>query len=361
MLAFGVTLWTARDQIALGRFTTANNRHQMIHGQFFWLEAPAAMMAKPGGALALPPWAGAQLARLLPFAANLLFGNFDQERRRFHERGYFKTRLFQLVQSVEIFEINTEAHGHYQVQPRSHHRPKTAARKIIPQLPGGEKTEKHRRAGDENFMRRHQLHSYASTQPHPARPAQAWHRRVAARANPAISSSRAEEKNHAEESHQHGESAQGHRPLRTGNPGRRFRLRFRADSARSENRQSRRGRHRRSNPPRDGKPQGCSGGRRLLTRSGRQSHGVFEEHRRFQRHERSLRRVSRPCQTGALHGRGGGFAARRAGRNRSDRARIECRSQSPRIIRTRLCNTSFAASARLLPTSSALSSSTPRG
>jgi hypothetical protein len=37
------------------------------------------MVANSRSAFALPPRAGAQLARLLPLAANLLFRNFDQK------------------------------------------------------------------------------------------------------------------------------------------------------------------------------------------------------------------------------------------------------------------------------------------
>ena len=79
MFAFGVAFFTAGHEITLGGLAAPNDRHQMIHGQFIGWESFAAMMANSRPALALPPRAGAQLARLLPLAANLLFGNFDQK------------------------------------------------------------------------------------------------------------------------------------------------------------------------------------------------------------------------------------------------------------------------------------------
>lgn len=41
-------------------------------------------MASAGGKLALPPLAGAQLARLLPLPADYLIADFDEERDWFH-------------------------------------------------------------------------------------------------------------------------------------------------------------------------------------------------------------------------------------------------------------------------------------
>ena len=61
------------------------------------------------------------------------------------------------------------------------------------------------------------------------------------------------------------------------------------------------------------------GSRRLIPRPRRQSHGVFEKHGRLRGAERSLRRIPWQGQAGPLDRRGGGFAARRAGRDRSRR------------------------------------------
>src|SRR5258705_12753278 len=58
----------------------------------------------------------------------------------------------------QIFEVNGKADRNSQVQNRSRHGPRLAARGIIAKLPPGEKAEKDRRAADEYFMSRDQLH-----------------------------------------------------------------------------------------------------------------------------------------------------------------------------------------------------------
>jgi hypothetical protein len=74
----------------------------------------------------------------------------------------------------QIFEVNGEADCNGQVQNRSRDGPNLATRGIIAKLPPGEKAEKDRRAADEYFMSRNQLHRPSgSNQAHPARSAQA--------------------------------------------------------------------------------------------------------------------------------------------------------------------------------------------
>src|SRR5581483_158673 len=135
IFALRVALLTARHQIAFGRFAAANDRHQMIHGQLLRREAPAAMMADPGRALALPPRAGAQLARLLPLAANLLLGDFDQKGRRF-QRGHFS-----LYSRPRFLKYTAKPTATIQYRP-ARAMAQIAAGKIIAQFPGREKAEK---------------------------------------------------------------------------------------------------------------------------------------------------------------------------------------------------------------------------
>jgi hypothetical protein len=57
----------------------------------------------------------------------------------------------------QIFEVNGKADCNGQIQNRSRHGPRIAARRIVAKLPPGEKAEKDRRAADEYFMSRNQL------------------------------------------------------------------------------------------------------------------------------------------------------------------------------------------------------------
>ena len=84
MLALGVAVFTARHDIAFGGFAAADDRHQMIHGPIARRKFSAAVMSKTGASFALPPLAGAQVARSLPLTANLLFGYFHQESGSVH-------------------------------------------------------------------------------------------------------------------------------------------------------------------------------------------------------------------------------------------------------------------------------------
>ena len=74
----------ARNQVPFGRPAATNHRHEMIHCKFRRRELAAAMVTNTARALALPPLAPAQLARLLPLAAYLRLGDFDQKWSRFH-------------------------------------------------------------------------------------------------------------------------------------------------------------------------------------------------------------------------------------------------------------------------------------
>jgi hypothetical protein len=101
VLAFGVAFFAARHEIALGGFATANDRHEMIHGQIRRREFAAAMMADADGSFAFPPLAGTQLSSFSPLAADFFFTDRDQKRNSFH--GDDK-RLS--VPSFEIYQIN---------------------------------------------------------------------------------------------------------------------------------------------------------------------------------------------------------------------------------------------------------------
>jgi hypothetical protein len=84
MLALGVALLAARHQISFGGFSAPDDRHQMIHRQIAGRKSLAAMVAETRRPFALPPLAGAQLARSAPLTPNDFLGDFDQERFRFH-------------------------------------------------------------------------------------------------------------------------------------------------------------------------------------------------------------------------------------------------------------------------------------
>ena len=77
VLAFGVAFLAARHEIALCGFATANDRHEMIHGQTRRWEFAAAMVANADGSFALPPLAGTQLSSLSALTADFFFTDRD--------------------------------------------------------------------------------------------------------------------------------------------------------------------------------------------------------------------------------------------------------------------------------------------
>ena len=77
MLALGVAPLAAWHEVSFRRLAASNDRNQMIHREIRRREFLAAMVANPRGAFALPPLTSANLARLLPLAANLLLGNVN--------------------------------------------------------------------------------------------------------------------------------------------------------------------------------------------------------------------------------------------------------------------------------------------
>ena len=77
MSAFGVAFFTTRHEVAFNGFATANDRHEMIHGQNCRREFAAAIVAEAEGSLALPPLAGTQLPSLSALAANFFFTDRD--------------------------------------------------------------------------------------------------------------------------------------------------------------------------------------------------------------------------------------------------------------------------------------------
>ena len=156
--------------------------------------------------------------------------------------------------------------------------------------------------------------------------------------------------------------AQGHRALRTSDQGRRVRLRFRPNPARSKTGNLVEGGITDSNAPGDGESQRRRRSRRLfLERVVKATvflknigdfaamNEVYGEYLGQAKPARSTVAVA-DCR------------ARRPGRDRPYRCCVKIApDQIPRIIRTRLCSTSFAALPKLLATRSALSSSSPRG
>ena len=56
----------------------------MIHRQFKWRKLSATVVADSGRPFPLPPLSGAELASLLPLAADFLFADVAQERFGFH-------------------------------------------------------------------------------------------------------------------------------------------------------------------------------------------------------------------------------------------------------------------------------------
>ena len=77
VLAFGVAFLAARHEIALCGFATANDRHEMIHGQDRCRKFAAAMVTDSEGSLALPPLAGTQFSSLSALAADFFFTDRD--------------------------------------------------------------------------------------------------------------------------------------------------------------------------------------------------------------------------------------------------------------------------------------------
>ena len=77
MLAFGVAFFATRHKIALDGFTTANDRHEMVHGQNCRRKFAAAMVANADRSFALPPLAGTQLSSLSALAADFFFTDRD--------------------------------------------------------------------------------------------------------------------------------------------------------------------------------------------------------------------------------------------------------------------------------------------
>ena len=77
MSAFGVAFFTTRHEVAFNGFATANDRHEMIHGQDCRREFAAAMVAEAKGSFALPPLGGTQLSSLSALAADFFFTDRD--------------------------------------------------------------------------------------------------------------------------------------------------------------------------------------------------------------------------------------------------------------------------------------------
>jgi hypothetical protein len=73
VLARGVAHLAAWHDVSFCRLAASNNGNQVIHSEIRGQECLAAMVTNPRGSFALPPLAGAKLARLLPLAKNLLF------------------------------------------------------------------------------------------------------------------------------------------------------------------------------------------------------------------------------------------------------------------------------------------------
>jgi hypothetical protein len=65
----------------------------MIHSQLVGLKPDAAMVADAARALALPPLALAQFARLLALTAHFGFGYLDKKGRRFHRQLFNDTNV----------------------------------------------------------------------------------------------------------------------------------------------------------------------------------------------------------------------------------------------------------------------------
>ena len=79
MLAPRIARLATRNHVTLRRLAATDNRYEMIHGQIRRRELAAAMVANTARNFPLPPLAPAQLARHLPLAAHVLFGNFDEK------------------------------------------------------------------------------------------------------------------------------------------------------------------------------------------------------------------------------------------------------------------------------------------
>jgi hypothetical protein len=119
ILPIDVALLTTRHDIHLRGFATANDWHQMIHRQLSGRELPTAMVTDSSAALALPPLRRAQLARLAPFAANLLLGNFNEKGNRLHW-------LLITVPSFERLEIKAKPQCNQEIHNATPGRPRVA-------------------------------------------------------------------------------------------------------------------------------------------------------------------------------------------------------------------------------------------
>ena len=84
LLALAVAGLATYHHIAFARPAAADQRNEVVHGQFFGRKSAVTMMADTGGALTLPPLGGAQLPRFLPLAPERFLGYNDQERARLH-------------------------------------------------------------------------------------------------------------------------------------------------------------------------------------------------------------------------------------------------------------------------------------
>ena len=136
VLALGVALLAARHEISFCRLAASNDGNQMIHRQIRRREFPAAMVADSRGAFALPPLAGAKLARLLPLAANLL------PRKHQLETATVPLTIFSLVPTFQILQVNTKAERDKKIQCAPRHRPSVVAVGISIQLPQAQKRQR---------------------------------------------------------------------------------------------------------------------------------------------------------------------------------------------------------------------------
>ena len=66
-----VALFAARDNVSAGGLPAADDRNDMVHGQFFRRELFLAIIANPGGELLLPPGRGAHFSGFCPFPGNM--------------------------------------------------------------------------------------------------------------------------------------------------------------------------------------------------------------------------------------------------------------------------------------------------
>ena len=84
---FVVASLAGGDDVAFDGFATPDNRHKVVHGEFFWRYAGIAVVTSPAGELSLPPGACAQN----PSCAALPLYFFVRYIR--HKRHYFRPLL----------------------------------------------------------------------------------------------------------------------------------------------------------------------------------------------------------------------------------------------------------------------------